>query len=86
MTYCLQLTPPLVEVNEELWRLLGEALALADAEDNTLVGKTPQKKNVGLVSQLRVACIRLLTASMGVTDFMAKQTQTRQRQVYPFSV
>ncbi|EJU06480.1 hypothetical protein DACRYDRAFT_19621 [Dacryopinax primogenitus] len=79
MTYCLQLTPPLVEVNEELWRLLSEALALADAEDNTLLGKTPQKKNVGLVSQLRVACIRLLTASMGVTDFMAKQTQTRQR-------
>ncbi|KZP00081.1 FAT-domain-containing protein [Calocera viscosa TUFC12733] len=79
MTYCLQLTPPLVEVNEELWRLLGEALALADAEDGTLVGKTPQKKNIGLVSQLRVACIRLLTASMGVTDFMAKQTQTRQR-------
>ncbi|KAI6119305.1 FAT domain-containing protein, partial [Pisolithus croceorrhizus] len=59
---------PLPELNDELLRLLHETLALADADD----------LNLGRV-RLRVACIKLLTASMPMTDFFSKQIQTRQR-------
>ena len=38
MRYVASLDPPLPEVNDELLRLLHEVLALADAEDQTLMG------------------------------------------------
>lgn len=76
--YCVSLDPPLVEYNDELLRLLHETLALADAEDTQLVG--PQNlRQGGEVIKLRVACIKLLTASMPLTDFFSRQPQTRQR-------
>jgi transformation/transcription domain-associated protein len=75
--YCVSLDPPLVEYNEELLRLLHETLALADAEDTQLGG---HRIRGGLeVIKLRVACIKLLTASMPLTDFFLRQPQTRQR-------
>ncbi|KAJ3727975.1 hypothetical protein C8R42DRAFT_639039 [Lentinula raphanica] len=40
--YCVSLTPPLLDLNDELLWLLHETLALADAEDAALLGrKTP---------------------------------------------
>ncbi|GJE84852.1 phosphatidylinositol kinase family protein [Phanerochaete sordida] len=85
--YCLSLDPPLPILNEELLRLLHEALALADAEDTHLqTGHGPRQPQTIVARQsniemtkLRVACIKLLTASMPLTDFFAKQQQTRQR-------
>ncbi|GLB33849.1 putative PI3 PI4-kinase family protein [Lyophyllum shimeji] len=77
--YCVSLEPPLVELNDELLRLLHETLALADADDTALLGRVTARQGTLEVIQLRVACIKLLTASMPLTDFFQKQVQTRQR-------
>ncbi|KAI0650812.1 atypical/PIKK/TRRAP protein kinase [Trametes meyenii] len=77
--YCVSLQPPLPELNDELLRLLHETLALADADDMALVGRTNGRQSSLDIIKLRVACIKLLTASMPMTDFFAKQHQTRQR-------
>ncbi len=79
--YCVSLDPPLVEVNDELLRLLHETLALADADDSALVGRGNVRQSSIEVTKLHVACIKLLTASMPLTDFFSKQHQTRQRYV-----
>ncbi|KAI6035416.1 hypothetical protein F5J12DRAFT_25544 [Pisolithus orientalis] len=76
--YCISLHPPLPELNDELLRLLHETLALADADDLNL-GRGNLRQNGLEVIKLRVSCIKLLTASMPVTDFFTKQIQTRQR-------
>jgi transformation/transcription domain-associated protein len=79
--YCISLDPPLLEVNDELLRLLHETLALADADDLTGFaqrGGNPRQNALDII-KLRVACIKLLTASMPITDFFSKQTQTRTR-------
>ncbi|KAJ7507855.1 hypothetical protein B0H11DRAFT_2271401 [Mycena galericulata] len=79
--YCITLDPPLVELNDELLRLLHETLALADAEDSSLLprGSLPARQGNLEIIKLRVACIKLLTASMPLTDFFSRQHQTRQR-------
>lgn len=77
--YCVGLDPPLAELNDELLRLLHETLALADAEDGSLLGRGNPRQGGIEVIKLRVACIKLLTASMPMTDFFSKQHQTRQR-------
>ncbi|TDL29737.1 hypothetical protein BD410DRAFT_736870 [Rickenella mellea] len=77
--YCVSLNPPLPELNDELLRLLHETLALADAEDATLINRANFRQSSLEVVQLRVACIKLLTASMPLADFYSKQHQTRQR-------
>ena len=79
--YCISLQPPLPELNEELLRLLHETLALADADDMALVGRNNPRQSAMEIIKLRVACIKLLTASMPMTDFFSKQHQTRQRWV-----
>ncbi|KAF7355349.1 hypothetical protein MSAN_01451500 [Mycena sanguinolenta] len=77
--YCVTLDPPLVELNDELLRLLHETLALADAEDSSLLprGSLPVRQGNLEIIKLRVACIKLLTASMPLTDFFSRQHQTR---------
>jgi transformation/transcription domain-associated protein len=77
--YCLTLDPPLIELNDEFLRLSHEVLALADAEDASLVGRGNVHQHAAEVTRLRVACIKLLTASMPLTDFFSRQHQTRQR-------
>ena len=77
--YCISLQPPLPELNEELLRLLHVTLALADADDMALVGRNNPRQSSLDIIKLRVACIKLLTASMPMTDFFSKQHQTRQR-------
>ncbi|ELU45462.1 Histone acetyltransferase SAGA, TRRAP/TRA1 component, PI-3 kinase superfamily TRA1 [Rhizoctonia solani AG-1 IA] len=82
ITYALNMKPPLPEMNEELLRLLSEALAIADAEDRDIVGpggRGGPRSNAAVLEQLRVVCIKLLTSSMSVTEFFAKQMATRQK-------
>ncbi|KAI6047148.1 hypothetical protein EDC04DRAFT_2864285 [Pisolithus marmoratus] len=67
--YCISLNPPLPELNDEL---------LPDADDLNLGRGNPRQSGLEVV-KLRVACIKLLTASMPMTDFFSKQMQTRQR-------
>ncbi|RKO86143.1 hypothetical protein BDK51DRAFT_31901, partial [Blyttiomyces helicus] len=85
ITYCLALSPPLLQFNEELSRLLLEALALADAEDQALVSKTSQYRNAASLVNLRVVCIKLLSAAMSCTEFVQpRQNNTRARIIQVF--
>ncbi|KAF5390637.1 hypothetical protein D9757_002758 [Collybiopsis confluens] len=77
--YCVSLSPPLLELNDELLRLLHETLALADADDAALLSRSNPRQGIIEITKLRVACIKLLTASMPMTDFFQKHPQTRQR-------
>ncbi|THH03836.1 hypothetical protein EW145_g5969 [Phellinidium pouzarii] len=77
--YCISLEPSLLEMNDELIRLLHEALALADNSDVSLVAKVDARKSASEVIQLRVACLRLLTAALPLTDSFSRIPQTRQR-------
>ncbi|EPQ29591.1 uncharacterized protein PFL1_02810 [Pseudozyma flocculosa PF-1] len=80
VTFALNLTPPLPEFNEELFRVLTEALALADADDQALIGRTSQYKNMLAVTKLRVVAIRLLSSAMACNDFLSpKQNQMRMK-------
>lgn len=78
--YFVSLDPPLPELDTELLRLLHECLAAADADDNNLLGGrgNPRQGSIEVI-KLRVACIKLLTASMPMTDFFSKHHATRQR-------
>ncbi|KAI8618395.1 hypothetical protein BC830DRAFT_946632 [Chytriomyces sp. MP71] len=85
ITYCLSLRPPLLQFDEQLLRLLNEALALADAEDQALVSKPSHYKNSASLTNLRVVCIKLLSAAMGCQDFSApRQMNTRARIIAVF--
>ncbi|KAL0563573.1 transcription-associated protein 1, partial [Marasmius crinis-equi] len=77
--FLISLDPPLLELNDELLRLLHETLALADAEDSSLLGRGNVRQGTIDMTKLRVASIKLLTASMPLTDFFSRQHQTRQR-------
>lgn len=72
ITYALQLRPPLPDFNDELARVLSEALALVNAEDQTLVGRAPdtQYKNMLSVTKIRVVAIRLLASAMACPAFL----------------
>ncbi|KAJ3404672.1 hypothetical protein HDU80_002517 [Chytriomyces hyalinus] len=85
ITYCLSLRPPLLAFDVELLRLLNEALALADAEDQALVSKPSHYKNSASLTNLRVVCIKLLSAAMGCADFNGqRQVTTRARIIAVF--
>ncbi|KAK3822766.1 MAG: hypothetical protein J3Q66DRAFT_279230 [Benniella sp.] len=85
ITFCLSLRPPFLEFNDELIRLLHEALALADAEDQALVPRTSQYKNASSLINLRIVCIKLLSAAMACPDFCTpRQNTTRQRIISVF--
>jgi transformation/transcription domain-associated protein len=81
ITYCLSLEPALITFNGELSRLLLEALAIADAEDNALVGKSNQAKNSQLLTNLRVVCLRLLSAAMNCEEFQDPKQQTIRNRI-----
>jgi transformation/transcription domain-associated protein len=83
--YCVSLNPPLAEMNDELLRLLQETLAIADADDPSTFSRSNMRQNGIEMVKLRVACIKLLTASMPITDFFSKQEPMRQKLRAPFS-
>jgi transformation/transcription domain-associated protein len=86
ITYCLSLRPSLLNFSDELLRLLHESLALADADDQALIiGKPSQYKNATLLTNLRVVCIKLLSAAMANSDFSnTKLISTRGRIIAMF--
>ncbi|KAJ2001784.1 transcription-associated protein 1, partial [Coemansia thaxteri] len=86
ITYCLSLDPPFLEINDGLLRLLSEALALADAEDQALVNHPAQvRSNTMSLTHLRHVCIRMLTAAMVRPEFAdAKNAPTRARIISVF--
>ncbi|TPX51638.1 hypothetical protein SeMB42_g00090 [Synchytrium endobioticum] len=86
ITYCLGLRPPFLPFGDELLRLLHEGLALADAEDQALVGKGPQIRNAASLVSLRVVCIKLLTTAMACEEFsnQARNANTKGRIIAMF--
>ncbi|KAG1112609.1 hypothetical protein G6F42_014690 [Rhizopus arrhizus] len=85
ITYCLTLRPPFLEFNDELTRLLHEALALADAEDQALQSRNSQYKNTTSLMNLRIVCIKLLSAALACSDFSSqRQSHTRARIIQVF--
>ncbi|SCV01740.1 LAME_0G18184g1_1 [Lachancea meyersii CBS 8951] len=80
--YCLQLPDTFLEFNEELYRLLHEAIALVDAEDESLASaqRVTEYQTAEQLVQLRVVCIRLLSLGLKNSDFAsAQQGATRIR-------
>lgn len=69
VTYCITLRPPLIEFDEQLSRLLHEALGIADAEDTALMGSKTPIKTTAPLTQLRVVCVQLLSAAMASAEF-----------------
>lgn len=81
ITFCLNLDPPLPSFNEELFRVLTEACALADADDAALVGRTSHYKNTVAVTNLRVVAIRLLASAMDRPEFQGPKHQEQRLRI-----
>ncbi|CAK9440169.1 uncharacterized protein LODBEIA_P42690 [Lodderomyces beijingensis] len=71
ITFCLGLPDTFLSFNEELNRLLLEALALVDAEDESLanVHRLSEYRTSKQLIELRVVCIRLLSLALSKPDF-----------------
>ncbi|KAK4051001.1 transcription-associated protein 1 [Microbotryomycetes sp. JL201] len=69
VTYCISLSPPLIDFDEQLGRLLAEALGIADAEDAALLGGKVTAKTTAPLTQLRVVCVQLLSAALASPEF-----------------
>ena len=78
ITYCISLQRNLIEFNEMLNRLLIEAMALSEAEDELLAAKPSEYKHADNIVNLRVACIKMLSFAVGFSEF-AGQQQTASR-------
>ncbi|KAJ3224028.1 hypothetical protein HK099_000354 [Clydaea vesicula] len=81
ITYCLSLRTPLLVFNEELHRLLQEAILLADAEDAALIPGKNLFKNQGVVTNLRVVCIKLLSAALVFSDYSNRRLNTTRARI-----
>ncbi|ORX76848.1 FAT-domain-containing protein [Anaeromyces robustus] len=79
VTYCLSLRPPLLQINEDLTRLITEAQALADAEDQSLIGKGLQHRNASSLVKLRVTCIKLLSTALNCEDSLLNKQNISKR-------
>lgn len=75
VTYCLGLPDTFLTFNEELFRLLQEAIVLADAEDESLstIQRATEYRTSEQLVQLRVACIKLLAFALKNEEFAAAQ-------------
>ena len=71
ITFCLGLPDTFLSFNEELNRLLLEALALVDAEDESLanVHRLNEYRTSNQLVELRVVCIKLLSLALSKPDF-----------------
>ncbi|CCE81661.1 Piso0_002324 [Millerozyma farinosa CBS 7064] len=71
ITFCLNLEDTFLTFNDELNRLLLEALALVDAEDESLanVHRLYEYRTSKQLIELRVVCIRLLSLALTKPDF-----------------
>ncbi|RPB12496.1 hypothetical protein P167DRAFT_506485 [Morchella conica CCBAS932] len=86
ITFCLSLQPAFLEFNEEMNRLMMEALALADADDDALSNnRIPEHRTTESVLNLRVVCIKLLSTAITYQDFaQPDKSHTRGRIIAVF--
>ncbi|KAL2316433.1 PIKK/TRRAP protein kinase Tra1 [Schizosaccharomyces pombe] len=71
VNYCISLGSELITFSDELIRLIHETTALAEADDDALIGigKTSHFKNAALLIRLRVVCVELLSTCILKIDF-----------------
>jgi transformation/transcription domain-associated protein len=69
VTWLVQLRPTVVDFSDEYIRLFHEVLALADVDDQALIGKPGLMKSEQWLKTLRISCIRLLRSSMATSEF-----------------
>ena len=89
VTYCLGLNANIISFSDEMNRLLLEALALADADDEQLSNnKVAEHRTAESVLNLRVVCIKLLSMAITYPEFSNPTTnpavQTRGRIISVF--
>lgn len=77
--YSLELPDTFLEFNEELMRLLSEALALVDADDESLISASRgvDYTMAEQLAQLRIVCIELLSLALTTSEQASSQFQTR---------
>lgn len=75
ITYCLGLPETFLSFDDELFRLLQEAIVLADAEDESLstIQRASEYRTSEQLIQLRVACIKLLAIALKNEKFATAQ-------------
>jgi transformation/transcription domain-associated protein len=75
ITFCLGLDNSFLTFNDELNRLLMEALTLVDAEDESLTSahKVSEHRTAEQLVKLRVACIELLSLALTKPEFTSSQ-------------
>lgn len=82
ITFCLGLKDTFLEFNEELNRLMLEALALIDAEDDSLTSahRVFEHRTAEQLVQLRIVSIKLLSLALTLPDYhLIQQMQTRSK-------
>ncbi|KAK4242261.1 hypothetical protein C8A03DRAFT_11533 [Achaetomium macrosporum] len=85
VTYYMSLKRDFVPWDENLLRLLLESLALADASDESLAGKTLEFRTHDFIVNLRVSCIKILSTAMAYDEFgSGVNNPTRMRVVSVF--
>lgn len=79
ISFCLGLEDTFLEFNDELNRLLSEALALVDAEDESLISahRVTEHRTAEQLVTLRVVCIRLLSLALARPEFLTGNPQAR---------
>lgn len=75
ITYCVGLPNTFLKFNEEMFRLLQEAIVLADAEDESLssIQKAAEYNTSEQLIQLRIACIKLLAIALKSEELVDAQ-------------
>jgi transformation/transcription domain-associated protein len=82
ITYCLKLEPLFLEFSEEMNRLIMEALALADADDEQLSNNRLQEhRTIESVLNLRVVCIKLLSTAILAPEFNIPDKATSKSRI-----
>ena len=85
ISYGLQLGHDIIEINENAQRLFSEAMALADASDETLTPKPSEYKIAQQIIELRVSCVKLLALALGTPEYSSnQQSQMRSRIIAVF--
>lgn len=84
IAFCLGLDDTFLEFNEELNRLLSEALALVDADDESLinVNKISEHTTAEQLINLRIVCIELLSLALTKKEFSNNTVRIRILSVF----
>lgn len=84
ITFCLGLDDTFLEFNDELNRLLSEALALVDADDESLINinNISEHSTAEQLINLRIVCIELLSLALTKKEFSNSQVRIRILSVF----